>query len=230
MTNSLHDQILDIIYPEDGKLRSRKIVSRSNSRPTGKYPSWKMGRMIQWESPDTLNAYRLLDANPAVISFFEQPLVIRYVLNGETHLHYPNTLVNLSKTHELWDIKSATEAGTPEVSTRTRFLQEALPKKGFSYHMVIGEDLARDPRLSTILTLLKYGRHPIGFVEREHVRKILTVAGGITWNSAIAGDLGARGRFILSRLALEGVLILDIESRLDSETLFTLTQPGPRGE
>ncbi|TAK68026.1 MAG: hypothetical protein EPO19_09230 [Betaproteobacteria bacterium] len=39
-----------IVFPEASERRSRRVVSRSRSRPTGKYPSWKMARMVQWES------------------------------------------------------------------------------------------------------------------------------------------------------------------------------------
>ena len=45
----LRDAVLELIYPGTGKLRSRKVVSRSRARATGKFPSWKMGRMIQWD-------------------------------------------------------------------------------------------------------------------------------------------------------------------------------------
>lgn len=225
----LHDQILDMEYPKDGKLRVRKVISRSKARPTGKYPSWKMGRMIHWESSHELNAFRLLDGNPAVVSFHEQPLAIHFVLNGEKHTHYPDTLVNLGATRELWEIKPTFEAAKPEFIARTRFLQGALPQKGFTYRMVIGEDLACEPRLSTVLALLKYGRQAISLVEREQVRRILTTTGGICWGSATAGDLGARGRYLLSRLALEGALKLDFETRLCPETLFTPALPESKG-
>jgi hypothetical protein len=37
-----------IVFPGWGQLRSRRVVSRSNSRSAGKYPSWKMMRMLHW--------------------------------------------------------------------------------------------------------------------------------------------------------------------------------------
>jgi hypothetical protein len=40
--------IKSIIFPEPGRMRARKVVSRSNARSAGKYPSWKMGRMLYW--------------------------------------------------------------------------------------------------------------------------------------------------------------------------------------
>ena len=60
-----------INFPKDGKIRSRKVVKRSNARNSGKYPSWKMQRMMQWESVHEGNAMRILDAHPNVISFNE---------------------------------------------------------------------------------------------------------------------------------------------------------------
>lgn len=87
------DGILRLEAPESGRKRSREVITRSKTRPTGRYPSWKMGRMIDWESPHELNAFRLLDADAGVIAFFEQPLRVHYVLNGEAHVHYPDIAV-----------------------------------------------------------------------------------------------------------------------------------------
>jgi hypothetical protein len=212
-------KVISIEYPQEG-VRARRVVTRSRARPTGKYPSWKMGRMVQWESHNELNAYRLLDANPAVLAFYEQPLVIRYHLDGEQHIHYPDTLVKLVTGRELWEVKSAAEATRPENASRTRFLTDALPNHGFTYRMVLAEDLGREPRLSNVLTLLKYGRQPVGILEREQVRLILEATGGICWGAATNGELGPRGRFILARLALEGILHLDIEQPLTGRSSF----------
>ncbi len=79
----LSGAILELIYPEAGKLRSRRVVSRSRARATGKFPSWKMGRMIQWESINELNAYRRLDATPGANAFYEQPLMIPLFSTGK---------------------------------------------------------------------------------------------------------------------------------------------------
>ncbi len=44
--------IVSITLPEQGKLRVRKVVTRSRVRPTDKFPSWKMGSMLQCESSE----------------------------------------------------------------------------------------------------------------------------------------------------------------------------------
>lgn len=212
--------ITAIEFPAEPGTRARRVVSRSRARSTGKYPSWKMGRMLQWESHNELNAFRLLDANPAVRAFQEQPLTIHFRLNDEVHRHYPDILVDLGSARELWEVKSATEAARPENAARTKLLSDALPNHGFTYRMVLAEDLRREPRLSNVLTLLKYGRQPIGILEREQLRLLLDKTGGLCWGAATSGDLGPRGRFVLARLVLEGVLTCDIEQQLSPSSRF----------
>ena len=143
---------LEIIPPKDGELRSRTVVSRSRARGSGRYPSWKMGRMVQWDSPNELNAFRLLDADPVVKAFHEQPLAIRFTLDGETHLHYPDLLVEWSNgRRELSEIKPEREAAHPQTLACTRFLESALPHVGFAYRLVVAEELKMGPRLSNAL-------------------------------------------------------------------------------
>ena len=45
--NASDCRVLRIHFATFEQPRLRRVVSRSNVRPTGKYPSWKMGRMLQ---------------------------------------------------------------------------------------------------------------------------------------------------------------------------------------
>jgi hypothetical protein len=222
----LRDAILEIIYPEAGKLRSRKVVSRSRARATGKFPSWKMGRMIQWESVNELNAYRRLDATPDANAFYEQPLMIRFVLDGEAHIHYPDVLVDWGDRKELWEIKRNSDASNPVFSNRTRLLAAALPQHGLGYRMVVADELSREPQLSNSLILLKHGRETVCDIAREQVRQVLLSTLSITWESATKGDLGRRGRAVLARLALEGYLAFDTTLPISSTTRFWRSAPS----
>lgn len=218
------DSILEIAFPEHTNIRSRKVVSRSRARPTGKYPSWKMGRMIQWESHNELNAFRLLDANPAVLAYHEQPLTIIFNLDGETHIHYPDVLVQWRSYRELWEIKPIKEASHPDCVARSRFLETSLPEQGFAYRIVHAEELAKEPRLSNALVLLKHGRAPVSELTRERVRLLLLQAQHITWGALLNGDLGSATRSVLCRLTLEGILSFDIEKPLTASTQFVMMQ------
>lgn len=185
--------------------------------------------MVQWESPNELNAYRLLDANPSVKKFYEQPLVIRYELDGEAHRHIPDTLVEGLLYRELWEIKPAIEAAKPEVAKRSQLMTERLPDFGFTYRVVLAEELAREPRLSNALLLLKYGRQSIPLHEYEQLRLILLATGGISWDSALNGPLGRRGRHVTARLALEGLLTVDLDSDFGPANQFRLALSMQKG-
>lgn len=213
--------ILEIIYPKAGKVRARAVVSRSGSKATRKRPSWKMGRMMQCESPHERNAVVLLDVCPEVTAFYEQPLAVRYRMNGEAHTHYPDLLVEYGQRRELLEVKTWRDANSPDVAARTRILESHLPEHGFTYRIATAEELKREPRLSTALGLLKHGWAPISAIDREHVRQILQSAPHITWASALSGDLGPRGCAVLARLVLEGVLQIDMEQPLTGSARFT---------
>ena len=134
---------IEIRFPKNGKLRSRKVVSRSNAVNSGKYPSWKMERMMQWESIHEGNAMRILDATPRVISFNEQPCEIIYTLNGMKRRHYPDFMVIEQQSREFWEVKTERDANDPDVAARTRFLTVALAVYGYGYRMVLAETLGR---------------------------------------------------------------------------------------
>ena len=217
------DTVLEIVFPEAGKVRARIVVSRSKSRETGKHPSWKTGRMVQWESPAERDVFLLLDADPQVRTYYEQPVAIRYTLNGEVHTHFPDVLVEKASARELWEVKYASDAVDPFMRARTTLLERLLPKWGFTYRLVLAEELARQPRLSNVRTLLKYGRNPVSELERERLRRLLLVAPSIRWDAALNGALGPRGAAIVCRLTLEGVLSLDLEQPLRPDSQFRLS-------
>src|SRR5271169_2035259 len=126
-------RILQIVFSSAEQVRSRRVVTRSRFIPTGKYPSWKMERMLQWESMNELNAFRLLDCDPRVTVFAEQPCEIVYVDGAGTRHHYPDIYAEVDSNQELWEVKTECEASRSEVSTRTELLTSSLLEYGFTY-------------------------------------------------------------------------------------------------
>lgn len=219
-SGTANSAIVRVIFPELGQPRSRKVVSRSNARPTGKYPSWKMGRMLHWESENELNAFRILNCNPDVISFNEQPCEIVYVLDGQTRSHFPDILVETNSRKELWEVKPESKALELDVATRTEFLAEALPAWGYSYRLALASELARQPRQKNAFLLLGLGRRAIADCERESIRRALARQGSLLWSDACRGEYSVRGREILCNLVLSGILAIDMNSPILPATRF----------
>lgn len=207
---------IQIIFPKDGKVRSRKIVKRSNARNTGKYPSWKMQRMMQWESVHEGNAMRILDASPRVISFYEQPCEIIYKMNGEHRRHYPDFMVVESHRREFWEVKTEVDANSVEVAERTEFLKTFLPEYGYNYLVVFAENLAKQPRLDNVKRLNKLGRHPVPIIEQERIRRIFNNNPVMSWDAF--EQQSPQTLRNVSRLILEGKLSIDFNQPLSSAT------------
>jgi len=184
--------------------------------------------MLHWESPHELNAFRLLDANPAVLRFIEQPLTVRYVLDGVEHDHYPDIQVVTAAGKELWEVKTREDAVSPEVARRTLLLAEALPSFGFTYRVATAEDLALQPRLSNLLFVLRHGRTDIPIVERERLRVLLTKLPDLTWGAICRGALGVKGLSHACRLILEGGLLIEMSEHLLDELPVRVAPPGAR--
>ncbi len=183
-------RILRIVFSSAEQVRSRRVVTRSRFRPTGKYPSWKMERMLQWESMNELHAFRLLDCDPRVTAFTEQPCEIVYVDGTETRHHYPDIYVEVDSNRELWEVKAECEASQSEVSTRTELLTSGLQEYGFTYRVVLDHELAKQPRLDNAKTLLRYGRRTASDNEREYVRLALKRKGHLSWSEVCDRRLG----------------------------------------
>jgi hypothetical protein len=225
---SIHDlaelscdcKILQIGFSSAKEVRSRRVVTRSRFRPTGKYPSWKMERMVQWESINELNAFRLLDCDPRVTVFTEQPCEIVYVDGADTKRHYPDIYVEIDGNQELWEVKAECEASQSGVSTRTELLSRGLRRYGFTYRVALAHELAKEPRLENAKTLLRYGRRAASDCERDCLRTAVESKGHLNWAEICQGDFGSRGREIVCRLVLEGVLSFDLDSPLCPGTQF----------
>jgi hypothetical protein len=202
---------ISIEFPPNGEL-ARKVISRSNAKATGKLPSWKMGRSLHYESKHERNAFKLLNACPQVSAILEQPCIIRYVMNGENHIHYPDILVKLPTGNELLEVKTAEDASSVEVSERTKFMTQALPHLGYSYRILEAEQLAKLPRLTTVETILKFGRSPVSFQRREQIRQLFKSNISICWGAFKPGMPLEKYRNNICRLILEGTLRIDFNN------------------
>lgn len=214
------DGIVSIEFVKHGE-RARNVISRSNTRATGRYPSMRMRRNIEWDSPHELNAYRLLDTNPFVLEFSEQPCVIRYRLNGDEHRHYPDSLIRTKDSKFLWEVKTKADASRPEVQERTRLMVDQLPSYGFQYSVQLAEDLSREPRLKNVRLLLRLGRCPLSFEQLEFSRKLLSQVTSVTWGDIAIGRLAPFNLEHACRLVLDNVLYLNLDERICSTTIIS---------
>jgi hypothetical protein len=222
-----HGRIVSIRFCAPGELRIRKIVQRSRFRMTIKYPSLKAKRMVQCESRNERNLCVLMEVDPKIWRYEEQPCEIVYLVDGEKHYHYPDFLVHFADHKELVEVKESAEA--KEVHERTALLTAELPYYGFQYRVKIAEKPKQQPRLRVSEIVIKFGRRPISQSEREFVRRLFLSTPVLTWGSACAGEYSLYGRELLCRLVIEGVLAVDFNKPLSAITAFTLRRGACNG-
>jgi hypothetical protein len=217
-------KVLEIEFPEDGALRARKVVTRSRARSTIKYPSWKNGRMCQAESPNECNAFRLLDCDPTVSRFSEQPCQIRFGDGRFVLRHFPDILAQIGDENRLIEVKTDEDAEKEEVKQRTLLMARELPRFGYSYVLMKASELSLQPRLSNFKQILRFSRYTPTEWDFELIREILHRRGALVWKEACAGAYGPRGRQILCNLVLRGNLFTDLHASWSSQTQFYPTK------
>jgi len=215
--------IEEIIFPDEGELRIRKVVKRSNARTTGKHPSPKNRRIMQYESFGELHVFLHLECMPEVIRYHEQPCKIVYREDGDLRLHYPDLLVEFADRKELWEVKRRSEAEKSDMLRRADLMRQ-LVQWGYEYRVVIAEEYKIQPRLKNIAKLVRFGYHPISMSEREDIRLLPVRQQILSWGQACSGVYGRRGREVMCRLALEGKLTFDVDAHWSPSTQFSLRE------
>lgn len=208
--------------------RMRRVVSRSNHRVTGKYPSFKKRAMAYWESAIERDAFRRLDADSSVVTFQEQPAKIVYEIDGVRHTHYPDILVEWAIDKEFVEVKSDRDAASEEVIARTTAMKAILAPLGFGYRVWRESDIRIQPRLSTEKYLLRYGQHPVPVVAIERLRRLFKGQPVITWSALVKTALAPAGLAIACRLILDGRLVIDRDTPLSptTEVRFNVLKGG----
>lgn len=185
-----------------------------------------MGRMLQWESQNELNAFRLLDCNPEISRFCEQPCEIVHTIRGDEHKHRPDILVQRNGLKEFWEVKPDTETMDADLVERNALLAQDLHSLGYRYRVMNAKELAVQPRLRNAITLLRLGYREITALQRESVRLAFKKYGHLVWSHASEGHYGHRGLQMLCRLVLEGTLLVDVNSPLGPDTRFIVGYGG----
>jgi hypothetical protein len=198
--------------------RMRRVVSRSNHRVTGKYPSLKKRAMAYWESAIERDAFRRLDADLSVVAYQEQPAKIVYEIDGVRHIHYPDILVEWATHREFVEVKSDRDAASAEVVARTAVMSEILSPLGFGYRVWRESDIRVQPRLRTETYLLRHGQHPVPLVTVERLRRLFKEQPVVTWSTLINTALAPASLAIACRLILDGRLVIERDAPLSATT------------
>lgn len=204
----------------------RKIPRYGAQKNIGKFFSVKTGLVAWYESLLERDEMYLLDFDPLVIFWREQPLKIRYVLNGKTHFYTPDLEVHRTSTKQLVEVKSQDQVDSGKFDGLFRIATSASQDEEYEFVVVTDQTIRQQPRLDNVKKLWKYARTPI---LPQHQRLCWQFLQGKPFDEVVLGDLialfkskGAGAQVVYSML-FWGVLDFDLNQPLDQFTPVKLT-------
>lgn len=206
-------------WPEEGKVRARKLLSRAAMRPIYRFTSLKMGRSIHLESALEHQVALLLDACPLVDAFAEQPVQMEFDNGKGMSRHFPDFALSYCGKPWFLELKYVKDVDAA-CRQRTQQLTELLAPLGIGYRLVTEQDLPQRDRVTNAWALLQRGRQTVGDQQRLVVFQRVFQQQGISLGK-LGWNTPATGAALASEL-MQGRLHADLSTKLSMETpVFT---------
>lgn len=137
---------------------ARKINNGGKDRVIGNFPSYKMGRMVEWDSQVERDYLFYLEFDDDVIEYHPQPIKYQYSFKNKYHNHFPDFEVVRRSTPKLKYVEAKMYSTTqkPEFIEKTAAITAAMERDGFDYAVVTEVDLRVDPLFGNLKLLYRY--------------------------------------------------------------------------
>jgi hypothetical protein len=139
----------------------RKVSNRGGNI-VGHFPSLKLGRMVAFESLIERDFVYLLDYEPGVEHFSEQPVVIRYQHANKKRQYTPDFHVIYRGHPFLFECKPERFVDDPENRIKFEAARLWCREQGWTFGIVTDEHLASNWRIKNIKLLTQFARYSIG--------------------------------------------------------------------
>ncbi len=115
-----------------------------------RFPSLKSMRVMRGAANNEFDAFLDSELDPDVEAFLEQPIWLRYQLDGQPKRHKLDLFRLCRPIPEFWEVKYEKHAALPENERRWPAIGQALNGLGYGYRVVTERHLRRAPRWQTI--------------------------------------------------------------------------------
>ena len=202
-------------------------VSNRGGNVIGKFPSIKMGRMIAFESLLERDFIYLLDYDPAVEWFEEQPLTIEYVSDDKVLSYTPDFHLIERKHNVLIECKPDQFVDTEENRPKFAAARAWCAQQGWEFRLITDQQVRAGFRLQNVKLLTRYARQVVGPVMQGRIFALLHDAETQLTISGLAGEIApddfARGTASILHLVFYHEICLSLdEAPISQETLVQL--------
>ena len=134
-------------------------LTRRTHGLNGLFPSLKTGRMVWFESFLERDFIHLLEFEPSVISFTEQPFTLEYGHQGKTRRYTPDFHVQLASQRQVVvECKPTAFLEHQDNPLKFAAARAWCAERGWAFRVVTEGDVRPQPRLANIKLLARYAR------------------------------------------------------------------------
>lgn len=149
------------IRADGGAMTTRKITNNGGNKIIGKFPSLKLNKIVWYESLLERDYLYLLEFDPDVVSFQEQPGRIYYTRDGKKRRYTPDLLVQRRNEIHIVEVKPKKKLVDEKFVYLFRIARHVCRREGYKFKVATEELIRLQPRLNNIKLLYKYARTPI---------------------------------------------------------------------
>jgi hypothetical protein len=202
---------------------SRKITNSGTKKVIGKFPSVKLMKAVWWESQLERDFIYLLEFDPDVLSYKEQPLAIFYNSNGKKRRYTPDFLVERADKRQIIEVKPEEDAIKEENALLFKSVAPLFNKKGYEFLIATDVMIRTQPRLSNIKLLTKYARTPINPQHQIECYEFFTRKQEACLDEVIHFFAAKNeGIQVVYSLLYHGVLTIDLMQPIEPDSLVLL--------
>lgn len=155
----------------------RNPVKKTKGSYPGYVPSLKEDRMVATESTIERDFAILVEADPFVKRYSEQPIAVEYVLDGKKHKHTPDFAISRNGQIIFVQVKPEAKASDPENVRKFAAIREACARHGYRFIVLTEMEILRQPRLRNAEILHHAGRSSLSGSELDAIVSELNTAG-----------------------------------------------------
>ena len=186
----------------------------------GKTPSLKAKRNVWWESLLERDYILLLEIDPDVVTYREQPFRLRYTIDGRVRHYTPDFLVERKNKRQVIEVKPKAKASTEAFCLFYLAVEPQIRKLGYEFVVATDEMIRVQPLLENVKILRGYARTPFlpghALLCRKYLRE--NRGGCIADLARTFSDKGLTLSVIYS-LIYRGVLTVDLNLPLDPSSV-----------
>ncbi len=138
----------------------RTPSNRYGENIVGKFPSLKLGRMVFFESRIERDQIYLMEYDPEVVFYEEQPLLIKYTAAGKHYKYFPDFKVVTSNDQQmLIECKADKFVGTDKNQRKIAAGKSWCATRNWEFRLITEQDTRAGFRLKNVMFLWQFARH-----------------------------------------------------------------------